>query len=208
MNRKAKRVLSWLLTVAMLFGCLAVPSPGWGLMAKADEETEGMQVSSPTALMSRAVSGAEATFMERAATEDDGWTVTWGEEDLADPVPDGTVYGNYMVSNEKSKSKVSANSKEFNGKKFTHRFQFNGAGKVTSICFEAPAKGTLTVYGITGSGSDLSRCLTLEGDNGYMETSSPFPNAVTECTFTFEEKGTYYLYSSVGAVNIYYLSYV
>lgn len=67
MNRKAKRVLSWLLTVAMLFGCLAVPSPGWGLMAKADEETEGMQVSSPTALMSRAVSGAEAVFVQERA---------------------------------------------------------------------------------------------------------------------------------------------
>ncbi len=206
MNRKAKRILSWLLTVAMILGGLSFQSPGWVLMAKADREAESMQMDSLTAPISRAVSGAEAAVvMEKATTEDDGWTVTWGEEDVADPVPNGTTYGNYTVSS--VKSKVSSNSKELNGKKFTHRFQFNGKDKDISIFFEAPTKGTLTVYGITGSSSALDRCLTLEGDNGYKETTPAFPNVLTEYTFTFEEGGTYYLYSTVGAVNIYYLSY-
>ena len=67
MNRKAKRILSWLLTVAMILGGLSFQSPGWVLMAKADREAESMQMDSPTAPISRAVSGAEAAVVQERA---------------------------------------------------------------------------------------------------------------------------------------------
>lgn len=180
MNRKTKRILSWLLTVALVLGLM--PFGSFGVVQKA----------------------------QAANVTDGGWTVSWNADDAAVEVTDGLMYGNYKAVAPKSGSTaVDANNKSLNGKSFTHRFKFGGTGDATKVnlTFEAPTGGTLTVYGITGSSSATNRCLTLEGPNGYKETTDPFPNAITEHKFEFSEGGTYSLYSTGGAVNIYYISY-
>lgn len=180
MRGKTKVILAWLLTVAMVFGLMPAAGIGMGSVVRA------------------------------ANVEDGGWTVSWSADDEVGSVPDGTSYGNFTAKNHTNKSKITASAKKADGLSFTHRYQFNGTGgkDKVNLNFMAPAGGTLIVYGITGSSSDTTnRKLTLEGPNGYKETSQAFPNDVVKTTFEFTDGGTYYLYSTGGAVNIYYLSY-
>ncbi|MBP3542702.1 MAG: right-handed parallel beta-helix repeat-containing protein [Lachnospiraceae bacterium] len=180
MKRKTKQILAWLLAVLMVFGLVPAISP------------------------------KEATQVKAANVEDGGWTVWWTMDDTTTSVKDGARYGNYTaVAPKENSTKITANSKSLNGIDFTHRFQFGTTGSAESvnISFEAPTAGVLTVYGITANSSATDRCLELSGPNGYKQTTAPLPNQITECKFEFEEGGTYQLYSVVGGINIYYLSY-
>lgn len=103
---------------------------------------------------------------------------------------------------------VDANSKTYGELTFTKRMKLGGAGTITERSFkiEANSKGTVKLYAITGSGSDLGRKLVFAGATGKeIKTSEGLPNAVTEVVFDIPAKGTYYVYGTA-AINVYYIS--
>ena len=103
---------------------------------------------------------------------------------------------------------VDANSKTYGELTFTKRMKLGGAGTTTERSFkiEAKGKGTVTLYAITGSGSDLGRKLVFADATGKeIKTSEGLPNEVTEVVFDIPSKGTYYVYGTA-AINVYYIS--
>ncbi len=103
---------------------------------------------------------------------------------------------------------VDANDKTYGELTFTKRMKLGGKGNTTERSFkiEANSKGTVKLYAITGSGSDLSRQLVFADATGKeIKTSEGLPNEVTEVVFDIPAKGTYYVYGTA-AINVYYIS--
>ena len=103
---------------------------------------------------------------------------------------------------------VDANNKTYGELTFTKRMKLGGKGNTTERSFkiEANSKGTVTLYAITGSSSDLGRKLVFADATGTeIKTSEGLPNVVTEVVFDIPSKGTYYVYGTA-AVNVYYIS--
>lgn len=143
-----------------------------------------------------------------AVENNNGWEVYWEESDIK-AVQEDDIFGNFVVVNPDGKIEIDKNNKTFQGMEFNTRFKFKGKGDKTRVAlkFDAPVKGELIVYAISGSSSDTSRYLVLEDEQGNTYSSNFVDGkTLTECKWELEQGGTYYLYASAG-VNLYYISY-
>ncbi len=164
---------------------------------------------------SEKVTTSEATVTynvtEKQVPSESEITVTANANDLPlGDITENTVLadGITLLATAEKKVTVDGNKKTFNGIEFTQRIKLNGKGNITArnFKFDAPGKGTVTLYAITGSSSDTTRTLSLYNAAGEaLATSEGLPNAVTEVVFEIPAAGTYYVWASA-AINVYYVS--
>lgn len=114
--------------------------------------------------------------------------------------------GIYIIATSSKKVVIdTTSSKTYDKLTFTQRIKLGGAGSVTerSVKIVADGAGTVTIYAITSSSSDLTRKAVFADTTGkVIKESEGLPNAVTKVTFEIPEAGTYYVYGSA-AINLY-----
>ncbi len=114
--------------------------------------------------------------------------------------------GIYIVATNSKKVTVDTpTSKQYEDLTFTKRIKLGGAGSVTerSVKIVADGAGTVTIYAITSSGSDLTRkAVFADATGNVIKESEGLPNAVTKVAFEISAAGTYYVYGSA-AINLY-----
>ena len=135
--------------------------------------------------------------------------------DIATP----TLYADYftLVGSSGKKLAIDSNSKknEDGTVSFTQRIKLGGKStkEQCSISFTTAGAAVVTVYAYSSSSSGTDRTLSLyDVDfNEIFVSANPMQATGTNITpvvIEIEEAGTYYLGSSINALNIYYISVV
>ena len=103
---------------------------------------------------------------------------------------------------------VDGNTKSYNGKSFKQRIKLGGAGTTAkrSIEFKTAGASTVTVYAISST-KDKERKLQLIDKNGKTVATSATIGGTSLVTVTFniKEAGEYYIASTSGGINVYYV---
>ena len=103
---------------------------------------------------------------------------------------------------------VDGNAKSYNGKSFNQRIKLGGAGTTAkrSIEFKTAGASTVTVYAISST-KDKERKLQLIDKNGKTVATSATIGGTSLVTVTFniKEAGEYYIASTSGGINVYYV---
>ena len=107
---------------------------------------------------------------------------------------------------------IESNSKTVDGKTFTKRVKFSGAGSLisNSILVKAPSKGKLLVYAISGKSGE-TRTLGLYNSSFTGVDTTGFTNDGTDATgyvYDIASAGDYYVASTSGGYNVYYLEFI
>ncbi|SFS03673.1 pectinesterase family protein [Anaeromicropila populeti] len=117
---------------------------------------------------------------------------------------DFTVNGFHFIMGGASWT-VDSSSRTLDDMSFTKRAKSGGKGTTTkrAISFTATAKGTLTVYAM--SGGSTNRALTLNYNGTDLESYDTLPSVLSKLVYQIPSAGTYVLYPSVDNVGIYYM---
>ena len=103
---------------------------------------------------------------------------------------------------------VDGNTKSYNGKSFKQRIKLGGAGTTAkrSIEFKTAGASTVTVYAISST-KNKERKLQLIDKNGKTVATSATIGGTSLVTVTFniKEAGEYYIASTSGGINVYYV---
>lgn len=103
---------------------------------------------------------------------------------------------------------IDGNTKSYNGKSFKQRIKLGGAGTTAkrSIEFKTAGASTVTVYAISST-KDKERKLQLIDKNGKTVATSATIGGTSLVTVTFniKEAGEYYIASTSGGINVYYV---
>lgn len=104
--------------------------------------------------------------------------------------------------------KINANPKSIDGFVFTKRFQFQGTGSenARSISFTVSNPAKVTVYGITGSGTEVRPLSLYKSGEATSIATNNVDGTIKKLDYTITEAGTYYLMSDLKGINIYYIS--
>lgn len=114
----------------------------------------------------------------------------------------------WITASSSSTVTVDAHSKSMDDLNFTHRIKLGGTGKADyrSIKLNLTGAAYITVYGMSSS-SGSSRTLALY-DSTFSSIDTSFTNdgkAIGKGVFTTSAAGTFYLASTSGGFNVYYI---
>lgn len=123
------------------------------------------------------------------------------------------ISGSIFTINAESSASVSidGSTKSIDGHSFTKRIKLGGTGKKASrsILIEAPSKGTLVVYGMSSSKEERVLGLYNSSYTGIDTTGfSNDGNNLSGYIYEISGAGNYYLGSTNGGFNVYYLEFI